>query len=342
MPTRVLIVDDSPTMLALLRRELDEAPDIDVVGVANSAYDARDKIKALNPDVITLDIEMEGMSGLEFLRRVMQLRPMPVVMVSSLTSEGANASLTALELGAFACHDKNNLGARKVEHAPSLVELVRSAALRARLTCSPSTARAERPARDYSPRPDSVIAIGVSTGGVETLIELLGGFPADCPPTVIVQHMPPSFTTSFAARLDRKCPPKVAEARAGAKLVRGQVYIAPGGDRHLEIAGERGQLYCRLTAGERVNGHRPSADRLFQSVARVAGDTALGMILTGMGCDGAAGLKGMRDRGAMTLGQDEATSIVYGMPAAALNCGAVTEQLPLRRIGQRALEWCRA
>jgi len=187
-----------------------------------------------------------------------------------------------------------------------------------------------------------MIAVGASTGGVEALITLLAGFPANCPPTVIVQHMPATFTTSFAARLDRLCRPQVEEARSGAPLAVGKIYLAPGGERHMEVGGEGARRHCRLVTGDKVTGHRPSVDRLFHSVVRAAGRQAVGAILTGMGSDGAAGLKAMRTAGSMTIGQDEATSTVYGMPAAAHAIGAVAEQLPLRRIARRLLAECQA
>lgn len=348
MTVRALVVDDSRTMQQLVSRELQGSDAISVVGIASSAQEARQMIKALDPDVVTLDIEMDGMSGLEFLERIMTLRPTPVVMVSSLTSEGAEASLTALEIGAIGCFDKRDLSLRGEAGKSSLVDLVFTAA---KARTSPGfgnrAARVQSPAQaktatTYRARDRSVIGIGASTGGVETLIELLRNFPVDCPPTVIVQHMPESFTKSFADRLDRLCPPSVEEARPGAVLAPGKVYLAPGGLQHLEIAGDPSRLHCRLIEGDKMNGHRPSVDRLFHSLARFAGANALGMILTGMGNDGAKGLLAMRNAGAMTLGQDQASSIVYGMPAEAFACGAVTEQLPLRRIGARALEWCRA
>ncbi|WP_242122080.1 protein-glutamate methylesterase/protein-glutamine glutaminase [Sphingomonas lacusdianchii] len=342
MTVRTLIVDDSSTMQALIRSKLAADPDIEVIGIARDANEARSQIKALDPDVVTLDVEVPGMNGLDFLERLMRLRPTPVVMLSTLTSQGADVSLAALELGAFDCFDKARLrGAPGTFPGPGLSELVRAASRSRRY------APAERPASpppraDYAPRPGSMIAIGASTGGVETLIALLADFPANCPPTVIVQHMPASFTASFAARLNRLCPPQVEEARAGAPLEVGKIYLAPGGDRHLEIGGEGRRRDCWLIEGDKVNGHRPSVDRLFYSVARLAGADAVGAILTGMGGDGAEGLKAMRGAGSITLGQNRATSVVYGMPAVAFQIGAVTEQLPLRRIAPRLLAECAA
>jgi len=341
MSVRTLVVDDSLTMQALIQRTLSSDPAIQVVGTASSAEEARARIKELDPDVVTLDIEMPGMNGLDFLERLMRLRPTPVVMLSTLTSEGADASIAALELGAFECFDK--LALRRPEEAIRLPALVRAASgSRGRSVAAAPRATEPAPHADYVPRDQSMIAVGASTGGVEALIELLSGFPANCPPTVIVQHMPPSFTASFAARLDRLCKPGVEEARAGAVLAPGKVYLAPGGDRHLEIAGPATRRYCRLLPGPKASGHQPSVDVLFHSVAKVAGADAVGAILTGMGADGAEGMLAMRHAGSVTIGQDEASSVVYGMPAVAQRVGAVVQQMPLRRIAARLLQECRA
>ena len=363
----VLVVDDSATMRALIRHALSQDPEIRVVGEASNPFEAREKMKALDPDVVTLDVEMPNMNGIDFLQKIMQLRPTPVIMVSNLTAPGAAVTLAALEIGAFDCVAKPSARDTMFQALPGLVKEAararpalerRRRALRAQgaPAGAPVQARApamagaapivvDRPAPVARPMANyqmDVIGIGSSTGGVEALLQVLSDFPADCPPTVIVQHMPESFTKSFADRLDRLCPPSVEEARPGAVLAPGKVYLAPGGLQHLEIAGDPSRLHCRLIEGDKMNGHRPSVDRLFHSLARFAGANALGMILTGMGNDGAKGLLAMRNAGAMTLGQDQASSIVYGMPAEAFACGAVTEQLPLRRIGARALEWCRA
>ncbi|MDR6786814.1 two-component system chemotaxis response regulator CheB [Sphingomonas sp. BE138] len=341
MSVRTLVVDDSLTMQALIQRTLASDPAIQVVGTASSAEEARARIKELDPDVVTLDIEMPGMNGLDFLERLMRLRPTPVVMLSTLTSEGADASIAALELGAFECFDK--LALRRPEEAIRLPALVRAASgSRGRSAAAAPRVPESAPAADYVPRDQAMIAVGASTGGVEALIELLSGFPADCPPTVIVQHMPPSFTASFAARLDRLCKPSVEEARAGAVLRVGKVYLAPGGDQHLEIAGPATRRYCRLLPGPKMSGHQPSVDVLFHSVARIAGADAVGAILTGMGADGAEGMLAMRQAGSVTIGQDEASSVVYGMPAVAHRIGAVVQQMPLRRIAARLLQECRA
>ncbi len=341
MTVRALVVDDSPVMRALVEHTLALDPGIEVVGAASCAQEAREMVKALNPDVMTLDVEMPGLNGLEFLERMMRLRPMPVVMLSTLTAAGSDAALTALQLGAIDCFDKavlrDDLAAGAGQQLAALVRTAARSRVRRLPPVEPTPPRA-----DYSPRAGAMIAIGSSTGGVEALIELLRDFPADCPPTVIVQHMPATFTPSFAARLDRLSAPSVEQARPGAVLLPGKVYLAPGGDNHLEIAGSDQRRHCRIVAGDRVNGHRPSVDRLFHSVARYAATDAAGAILTGMGNDGAAGLKAMRDAGATTFGQDKATSVVYGMPAVAHEVGAVQEQLPLRLIARRLLQACAA
>ena len=338
MSVRTLVVDDSATMRALVSRKLGAERGIEVVGTAACANEARQLIKELNPDVITLDVEMPGMDGIDFLDRIMRLRPMPVVMLSTLTERGTDISLRALEIGAFDCVPKDDL--RSAAGTEALADVIRGAA-RYR-PAARAAAPLAPPAADYRPREGAMIAIGSSTGGVEALIELLKGFPANCPPTMIVQHMPPDFTTRFAARLDRLAQPTVVEATSGAMLKVGTVYLAPGGLNHLELLGQGHARRCLLVPGERINGHRPSVDRLFGSVARLAGGDAVGAILTGMGNDGAAGLKMMRDAGALTIGQDEATCVVYGMPMVAHQIGAVTRQLPLRKIAAALVEGCRA
>jgi two-component system chemotaxis response regulator CheB len=259
----------------------------------------------------------------------MRLRPMPVIMISTLTQSGAAISLHALELGAFDCVGKPDF--------EGLADKVKAAA-RARVRSLVERPTTSAPILDYRPS-SKVLAIGSSTGGVEALHTLLSTFPANCPPTVITQHMPPSFTASFAARLDKLCLPTVREATEGAPLTAGQIYLAPGGGMHLEVHGGA-QPRCRLREAPPVNGHRPSVDVLFDSVSRAYGRRAVGVILTGMGRDGAAGLKAMRDAGAATLGQDESTSVVYGMPKVAFELGGVQRQLPLGGIARAALELC--
>ncbi len=326
---RVLIVDDSPTIRGILTRVLGADGEIEVIGAAGDPIEAREAIKTLNPDVITLDVEMPKMTGLEFLEKIMRLRPMPVIMVSTLTQAGAAISLEALELGAFDC-----VGKPEFDGLPEKVK----AAARARIR--PHGERIRPAERNANYRPgNKLLAIGSSTGGVEALLTVLSSFPQNCPPTVITQHMPPVFTASFASRLDRICAPTVAEATDGAPLLPGHIYIAPGGEQHLEVQGGT-QPRCRLRQGPPVSGHRPSVDALFTSVAQQFGRRAVGVILTGMGRDGAAGLKLMHDAGAATLGQDEASCVVYGMPKAAFEIGAVDKQLSLGAISNAALELC--
>lgn len=337
MPIRVLIVDDSATMRGLIAATLKKDPAIEVVGEAADPLEARRAIKAVDPDVITLDVEMPGMNGLDFLEKIMRLRPTRVIMVSTLTERGASATIKALEIGAFDCVAKPSI--KDPRSFDDLVAKIKAIAATPLSRLGPSAnanpAEQKKPATQFKPD-GRVVAIGSSTGGVEALLTVLSSFPENCPPTVITQHMPPMFTASFAARLDRLCKPNVSEAVDGAPIVAGKVYVAPGGAAHLEIA-RRGGLYCRLREGEAVNGHRPSVDVLFNSVAQVAGDRSLGVILTGMGRDGAAGLLAMRNTGAETVGQDETTSLVYGMPKAAFELGSVARQLPLHRIGAHIL-----
>ena len=302
MKTRVLVVDDSPTMRGLIAAALGRDPDIDVVGFAADPIEAREAIKRLEPDVLTLDIEMPNMNGLAFLERLMRLKPMPVVMVSTLTQAGADVTLAALELGAVDCIAKPSNGDAMREALEHLADVVKNAA-RSRPR-APSYAKPIAVPQSEFVHDGSIVAIGASTGGVEAIMTVLSRFPANCPPTVITQHMPKSFTKSFASRLDAHCAPRVTEAEDGARLAPGRVYIAPGGERHLEVAFSGGELQCRLIDVAPVNGHRPSVDVLMNSVARLT-QRSVGAVLTGMGRDGAAGLKAMRDKGARTIAQDE-------------------------------------
>ncbi|MCY1318706.1 MULTISPECIES: protein-glutamate methylesterase/protein-glutamine glutaminase [Ensifer] len=340
-PARVLVVDDSATMRGLITAVLNADPDVTVVGQAADAMEARQAIKQLDPDVVTLDIEMPNMNGLEFLDKIMRLRPMPVIMVSTLTHKGAEATIAALEIGAFDCVGKPHPG--DPHPFAGLVDKVKAAARSQRkfiitgnkIAASPAAANANTASEYRAGR--KIIAIGASTGGVEALITVLQKFPANCPPTVITQHMPHTFTKSFAERLNRLCAPTVQEATDGARLEIGKVYLAPGGERHLQVANATAPC-CRLVDREPVNGHRPSVDVLFDSVAELAGRNAIGVILTGMGRDGASGLLKMRHAGAKTFGQNEKTCVVYGMPRVAYELGAVETQLPLGSIGEEVLK----
>jgi two-component system, chemotaxis family, protein-glutamate methylesterase/glutaminase len=330
---RVLVVDDSSTMRQLLVAALSSDPAIEVVGQAGDPIEARQAIKALNPDVVTLDIEMPNMNGLDFLEKIMRLRPMPVIMVSTLTKRGADETIRALEIGAIDCIEKPHAGvANAFAELPSKVKVAASA--RVQPLTERRTASLERTVGERAYESDDrIIAIGSSTGGVEALLHILSRFPMNCAPTIVVQHMPPSFTKSFAQRLDRVCAPNVVEAFDGARLEQGVVYIAPGGNAHTEIAKAGAGFQCRVRAGERVSGHCPSVDVLFRSVAKSCNSGSVGVILTGMGRDGADGLLEMKKAGAMTFGQNESSCIVYGMPRAAFEIGAVEKQLHLERIG---------
>jgi len=336
-PVRTLIVDDSASMRATLRRMLSADPEIEVVGMAPEPFAARDMIKTLNPDVLTLDVEMPGMDGLSFLERIMRLRPMPVVMCSTLTARGAEVTIEALRLGAIDYVTKPSGTPEDIERdAALLCEKVKTAArsvARAgpqRLPVQPSVAGGGA---------GKLIAIGSSTGGVEALFSVLPSLPADCPPVLIVQHMPASFTRSFAQRLDGECTVKVMEAVDGAQVMPGTVYIAPGGETHMELSGGVGGR-IKLRPGDPVGGHRPSVDVLFRSVAQL-GSAAVGAILTGMGADGAQGLLAMRQAGARTLGQSRETCVVWGMPRAAGELGAVEKEVGLAALPEAILRACR-
>ena len=329
---RVLIVDDSSTMRRILDSVLARDPQIEVVGHAEDAHQAREAIKRLNPDVMTLDVEMPNMNGIDFLERVMRLRPMPIVMVSTLTARGTNIAIEALELGAFDCVGKpSSDNQNSLSVLPALVKA--AAMAKEKIINKP---QAKPPSKvqstaSYSPG-DRIIAIGSSTGGVEALQAVISQLPENCPPVVVTQHMPPNFTKSFAERMNRHVAPHVTEASHGMPLKPGTVYLAPGGDAHMEVGGTT-TLHCSLKHGAPVNGHCPSVDVLFSSVARNLKTRALGVILTGMGRDGAQGLLEIRKAGGRTLGQDEASSIVYGMPKVAFEIGSVERQLPLGAIG---------
>ncbi|MEZ5444262.1 MAG: chemotaxis response regulator protein-glutamate methylesterase [Gammaproteobacteria bacterium] len=354
--TRVLIVDDSALVRRLLTTIFVTDPGIEVLGAASDPYVAREMIKSLNPDVLTLDVEMPRMDGLTFLGNLMRLRPMPVVMVSSLTEAGADVTLDALELGAvdFVTKPKVDLAQGLNEYAGELIAKVKMAAhvnvqrlerrpgalrvaggtheLDAMIPAVPGASAAPRHFRTT----DRIIAIGASTGGTEAIKDVLVAMPPDAPGIVITQHIPSAFSGSFARRLDGLSAMTVCEARDGQQIVPGHAYIAPGG-RHLSVERSGARFLCRLEDGPAVNRHKPSVDVLFRSVARNAGGNAVGAILTGMGDDGAEGLKAMRAAGARTMAQDEKTSVVWGMPGSAVKAGAVEEILPLCEIAARLL-----
>lgn len=340
---RVLIVDDSALVRQMLGQLMETDPSISVVGAAPDPLIAREMIKSLNPDVVTLDIEMPRMDGLAFLDKIMRLRPMPVVMISSLTQKGADVALRALEMGAVDYVGKPTIGLVDGFAAlrNEIVEKVKVAA-RANIRSRSNDQPAARPAAsiNYSST-EKLIAVGASTGGVEALQALLTAFPPDAPAILVTQHMPATFTEIFARRLDQLCAVSVTQAQDGERILPGHVYIAPGG-LHLELARSGANYVCRVHDGAPVSGHRPSVDVLFQSVAKMAGSNSVGVILTGMGRDGASGLLEMRRAGASTIGQDEATCVVYGMPKAAFDLGAVEIELPIGRIPEQILHRCEA
>jgi two-component system chemotaxis response regulator CheB len=339
---KVLIVDDSALVRQMLSQMLSSDPEVEVVGTAADPLIARQKIKELNPDVVTLDIEMPNMDGLSFLEKIMRLRPMPVVMVSSLTQKGAEVTVQALEMGAVDFVAKPTIDVRHglQEKAEELLLKVKTAALSRVVPRSDAPPRRVAVAAGPSYRAtDRLVAVGASTGGVEALKELVCALPADGPAMVITQHMPGHFTASFAKRLNAAAALAVAEAQDGMRILPGHVYIAPG-DHHLRVIGSGSTLTCRLDDGPLVSGHRPSVDVLFTSVAEAAGRNAVGIILTGMGKDGAEGLKRMKDAGAVTIGQDESTCVVYGMPKAAKALGGVQTELPLGQIAGQIIECC--
>lgn len=347
---RVLVVDDSAIVRKVLSEELSKHEGIEVVGTAVDPYAAREKIVALNPDVITLDVEMPRMDGLSFLERLMRFHPLPVIIVSSLTPAHSEAAVRALALGAVEIVCKPGTSYSVPDVARDLVRAIRSAA-RARIMARPlpSTGTGLGAAAPRAPTAAStpllaslrtthrIIALGASTGGTRALEELLVRFPAAAPATVVVQHMPAGFTASFAQRLDGLCAVDVREARDGDVLSPGLVLIAPGG-HHLVLQRSGAQLVARIKDGPPVHHQRPAVDVLFQSVARTAGRNAVGAVLTGMGADGASGLLAMRQAGAWTIAQDEQTSVVFGMPREAIAAGAACEVLPLPAIAAAVLD----
>ncbi|WP_083000354.1 protein-glutamate methylesterase/protein-glutamine glutaminase [Halomonas sp. GT] len=335
---KVLCVDDSALIRDLLTEIINSQPDMEVVAVAPDPIAARDLIKQHNPDVLTLDVEMPRMDGLDFLERLMRLRPMPVLMVSSLTQSGSEITLRALELGALDFVAKPSLGIRSgmMEYATEITDKLRAAA-RSR----PRQARhknAPPPTQLKAPMVSSekLIIIGASTGGTEAIRSVLEPLPANAPAILITQHMPGGFTRSFAERLDRLCRISVKEATDGERVLPGHAYIAPG-DQHLELVRSGANYVVRLNDGPPVNRHRPSVDVLFHSASKHAGKNAIGVILTGMGKDGAVGLLEMREAGAATIAQNEESCVVFGMPREAISVGGAVEVVALDDIPSRLM-----
>lgn len=338
-PVRVLIVDDSALVRSLMTELLSADPDIQVVGVASDPFDARDRIKQLAPDVLTLDVEMPRMDGLTFLSNLMRLRPMPVVMVSTLTRHGAAVTLDALALGAvdFIAKPEFDVARGLADYASVLACKIKHAADARVSPLAAVPVALPTPLAHPATGGDRVLAIGASAGGTEAIREVLSAMPPDAPPVVIAQHIPAAFSEAFAQRLDRYSRLTVTEARDSQPLLPGHAYLAPGG-RHLQVYRRGSRWYGRLDDGDAVRGHRPSVDVLFLSLAREAGSRATAALLTGMGDDGARGLLALRQAGAATIAQDRATSMVWGMPGAAVALDAACEVLPLGRVAARLLE----
>ena len=337
---RVLCVDDSALVRGLMTEIINSHDDMEVVAVAPDPLVARELIKQHNPDVLTLDVEMPRMDGLDFLEKLMRLRPMPVVMVSSLTERGGETTLRALELGAIDFVTKPKLGIRHgmLEYSELIADKIRAAA-RARLRVPAASSQAAPPARLRSPFASSekLVIVGASTGGTEAIREVLRPLPPDSPAVLITQHMPAGFTRSFAQRLDALCAVTVREATHGERVLPGHVYLAPGGDTHMKLGRSGANYVIELEASEPVNRHRPSVDVLFHSAASAAGANAIGVILTGMGKDGAAGMLAMRQAGAHTLAQDEASCVVFGMSREAIALGGAAEVVALDAMSERIL-----
>ncbi|MBH1987570.1 MAG: chemotaxis response regulator protein-glutamate methylesterase [Burkholderiales bacterium] len=365
--TRVVVVDDSALVRSMLTEIINRQPDMECIGAAADPLVAREMIRNLNPDVITLDVEMPRMDGIDFLSKLMRLRPMPVVMVSTLTERGADVTLKALELGAvdFVAKPKIGVADGLRQLSDDITDKIRVASkARIHRLATPSAAsasatapRAGAPASASAattPKPgpvvsaslgrlstEKIIFIGASTGGTEATREVLASLPADSPGVVITQHMPPGFTRNYAARLDGLCKISVKEASDGERILPGHAYIAPGG-LHLSVERSGANYIARVKDGDPVNRHKPSVEVLFSSAARVVGPNAIGIMLTGMGADGARAMREMKDAGAYCVAQDEASCVVFGMPREAIAAGAVQEVLPLTKIAQHVLDHLRA
>lgn len=346
MKIKVLIVDDSALIRSVLREIINSQPDMEVVGVAPDPIVAREMIRQTNPDVLTLDVEMPKMDGLDFLEKLMRLRPMPVVMVSSLTEKGSEITMRALELGAvdFVAKPKMSIQSGMLEYTDTIADKIRAASkarVRSRAVSSTSGIAAAPdavPAMRHFSSSEKLIIVGASTGGTEAIKEFLIRMPPDCPGILIVQHMPEGFTRSFAQRLDSLCGISVKESVGGERVLPGHAYLAPG-HSHLELVRSGANYMTRLNQDPPVNRHRPSVDVLFHSAALHAGKNAVGVILTGMGKDGALGMLEMKQAGAHNFAQNEATSVVYGMPREAVAVGAVHEVGALTDLPRMVLDF---
>ena len=337
----VLVVDDSATVRRVITEGLNRTSDIRVIGSAPDPYVAREKIVELKPDVITLDVEMPRMDGISFLAKLMQHRPMPVVVISSLTPAGSEVAMRAFQLGAVEVLCKPGSAYDVSDAVPRLARAIRAAAMARcngpRLTALPLVDKSPLPVTRLAKTSDKILALGASTGGTEALREVLSKLPGDVPGMVIVQHMPPMFTASFAQSLNRTSRVQVTEAKGGEPLLPGLAYVAPGG-HHLVVVRNGAHYQVELRDGPEVHYQRPAVDITFMSVAKAAGANAVGVLLTGMGEDGAAGLKAMRTAGAHTIAQDEASCVVFGMPKAAIDCGAAIEVAGLGVMSERIVQ----
>lgn len=352
-PIRVLIVDDSALVRKMLSEMLQSDKDIEVVGTASDPYDAREKIKKLKPDVLTLDVEMPKMDGITFLANLMRLHPMPVLMVSSLTVKGADVILHALELGAidYVTKPKIDLAYSLDQYGEEIISKLKIAAASKVKAISKNPLKrikqveekfnadvvmGKKTTKKHYSTTESIIVIGASTGGTEAIKEVLMAMPASAPGTVITQHIPVAFSAQFAKRLDKVCAMKVCQAEDGQQILPGHVYVSPG-DKHLLVVRDGARYHCKLNDGEMVNRHKPAVDVLFRSAAQCAGINAVGVLLTGMGDDGAQGLKELQESGASTIAQDKDSSVVWGMPKAAIQLGAADSVLPLSMIADALL-----
>ena len=348
---KVLIIDDSAVVRQLLKEILSSDKLIEVVGVATDPFVARDKIKKLKPDVLTLDVEMPKMDGISFLRNIMRLRPMPVIMISSLTEDGADVALEALSLGAvdYISKPKEDIADNLHEYSTEIISKVKAAAatklFSSTALLSQKSSKKTQGDSDNKKAASSlliggknidklIVTIGASTGGTEAIKEILAVAHTNSPAMVISQHIPVTFSSAFARRMNSISKMSVCEAVDGQKILRGHAYIAPG-DQHLKLKKIGDDYYCRLDNGEPVNRHKPSVDVMFDSVANVVGENSIGVLLTGMGADGARGLKGLHDIGAKTIAQDENSSVVWGMPGEAVKLNAADYVLPIDDIANR-------